>query len=523
MKVLPKKYLFLGLILILASLMFFKNAWVTEDAYINFRSVEQVIAGNGPIWNPHERVQVFTSPLWFWLLIMVRLVSENLFLVTIFLSYVLWLLTLFVFYRLAGSHKVFFIEFILLISSNAFFDYTSSGLENIMGYFLITLFISSFLKLFNDEKAPQLAQRILDQKKLTIISLIIFGLIICVRHDLLLLVLPAAVYIVWQNKKLFSLKKWLVIISVVLLPFALWSLFSTLYYGFPFPNTAYAKLGTQISRTQLINQGFIYFYSTITNDLITLLLISISIIYSLISPKKPILVINAGILLNFLYILSIGGDFMRGRFFSYAFLITALLMAIQIGARSGKIIRYAVILSVFLYSLFYPHTPLNSPIDYNNEQRPNGIADERGYFFRYLSFNKYVIAQFRNEQFPQYFLCEEGKKAPNLSISQNVGLYGYCAGLDKIIIDPLAITDPFLARIPVTGSWGIGHFYREIPEGYIESVAHDQPLIKDPQLNELYEDIALITKSEKLFSTDRLRTIVKMNLGRDVLMTENNY
>ena len=45
--------------------IFVKNAWVAEDAYIVFRSVEQLFAGNGPVWNPHERVQAFTSPLWF--------------------------------------------------------------------------------------------------------------------------------------------------------------------------------------------------------------------------------------------------------------------------------------------------------------------------------------------------------------------------------------------------------------------------------------------------------------------------
>ena len=52
--------------------VFIKNAWVTEDAYIIFRSVEQVFAGNGPVWNPHERVQAFTSPLWFGVLVLTR-------------------------------------------------------------------------------------------------------------------------------------------------------------------------------------------------------------------------------------------------------------------------------------------------------------------------------------------------------------------------------------------------------------------------------------------------------------------
>ena len=45
------------------SYVFAQNAWISEDAYITLRSVEQLMAGNGPRWNPHERVQVFTHPL----------------------------------------------------------------------------------------------------------------------------------------------------------------------------------------------------------------------------------------------------------------------------------------------------------------------------------------------------------------------------------------------------------------------------------------------------------------------------
>lgn len=502
----------LSILLIIASAIFFKNAWVTEDAYINFRSVEQVFAGNGPIWNPHERVQVFTSPLWFWTIVLVRYFSNNLFLNVIFLSYALFLLTLFVFYQFIKDIKVFSIGMLFLIISNSFFDFTSSGLENILGYFLITLMLMIYLQIFQEIDGIQISNSHNNEKFLTIASLIVFGLIICVRHDLLLLMLPPAIFIIWNQKKLFSLKKWLMIIAISLLPFTIWSVFSTFYYGFPFPNTAYAKLGTQISRPELFNQGLLYYYSTIQQDLITLLLILVLFVYSIINRNKTLLVINIGILFNFLYILSIGGDFMRGRFFSYAFLVTAFLLAIQVGKLKSKFLKTAIPVILIIYGVFYPHTPVNSPIDYFNDRRDYGIADERGYFFRYLSFNKYVLSRFRNESFPQHFLCEEGKNAPPLSISQNVGLYGYCASLDKIIIDPLALTDPFLARIPVSDNWQIGHFYREIPDGYIQSVALNQPLIKDPELNELYKEIVLITRNENLLSLERLRSIFRMNI-----------
>src|SRR5262245_42222194 len=44
------------------------RAWVTDDAYITFRVVQQLVAGHGPVFNAGERVQAYTHPLWFLLL-----------------------------------------------------------------------------------------------------------------------------------------------------------------------------------------------------------------------------------------------------------------------------------------------------------------------------------------------------------------------------------------------------------------------------------------------------------------------
>ena len=42
----------------------FERAWIGEDAFITFRSVDQFVNGNGLRWNPDERVQAYTHPLW---------------------------------------------------------------------------------------------------------------------------------------------------------------------------------------------------------------------------------------------------------------------------------------------------------------------------------------------------------------------------------------------------------------------------------------------------------------------------
>ena len=56
-------------------------------------------------------------------------------------------------------------------------------------------------------------------------------------------------------------------------------------------------------------------------------------------------------------------------------------------------------------------------------------------------------------------------------VQRGVGIRGYMAGTKKIIVDVMALGDPFLARLPlrdseVTGH--SGHFRRVLPDGYVE-------------------------------------------------------
>ena len=44
------------------------HRWTNDDAFINFRVVDQLLAGNGPVFNAGERVEAYTSALWLALL-----------------------------------------------------------------------------------------------------------------------------------------------------------------------------------------------------------------------------------------------------------------------------------------------------------------------------------------------------------------------------------------------------------------------------------------------------------------------
>ncbi len=53
----------------------YRLRWTFDDGFIYFRSVDQLLAGNGPVFNRGERVEAFTSPLWLAILTVGDLVS----------------------------------------------------------------------------------------------------------------------------------------------------------------------------------------------------------------------------------------------------------------------------------------------------------------------------------------------------------------------------------------------------------------------------------------------------------------
>jgi arabinofuranosyltransferase len=54
---------------IVVLIMGWQHRWIADDGFINFRYVDQIRHGNGPVFNAGERVEAFTSPLWLALLL----------------------------------------------------------------------------------------------------------------------------------------------------------------------------------------------------------------------------------------------------------------------------------------------------------------------------------------------------------------------------------------------------------------------------------------------------------------------
>lgn len=502
-----------------------KNAWVAEDAYIAFRSVEQFFSGNGLRWNPHERVQVFTSPLWFFVMSLIRAVSADVFLNAVIAGAILSIAAVLLAGKMIRDMWRWSLLIVLLLCSNAFFDYTTSGLENPLGYFLIVLFVYYYLQIFQADDSNRTKSR-------TLLKLaLVFGLISVCRHDLVTLVFPPAVFVFWAHWKGLTARERLYALGAGLSPILVWSIFSLIYYGFPFPNTAYAKLNTGLSKAAIVEQGFNYLYMSIRADTITLSVVFIAVASVLSSGKRHFEFIGYGILTNLFYIVFVGGDFMQGRFLSYGYLLSAVVMftcdtkkgvagmvTTKLKRRTRRPAAALVTIACILYAAFYPHTPVNSSLEYENYDIVLGVADERGFYFKMSSLWKYITEN-DEEYFPKHNFCSTGyrmSKSPvQHAVAKNVGYFAFWAGLDKIIVDTLALTDPLLARLPIqkSGQWRVGHYRRNVPDGYRESIAKNACELADPDLNEYYKKLVVLTQSDTLFSQERIRTILAMNLG----------
>jgi arabinofuranosyltransferase len=491
--------------------VFFKNAWICDDAYLNFRAVEQLFAGNGPNWNPHERVQVYTSPLWFWMLAVARLISADPFFFTIILSFVLVLLLSFFLYRQLSLFQAA-VAFFLLLGSNAFMDFSTSGLENILAALLLTVALIGTHKAIETAKKPQAKSNWLPMLAIAILP-------VC-RHDLLLFAAPLAFILLKYtgHNRTEALKRTLLLMS----PLLLWSLFSFVYYGVLFPNTAYAKIFTGIARSSLMAQGLQYCLVTLQQDPITMIVMLLAMVQAFRLKDPPGRALAVALLLNFAYIIWVGGDFMRGRFFTAAFISAVIYIVLHLekpgsswcsaGLCQGAVLVY------FVYIFLFPFTPVNTGLSYTNFNLNHGIADERGYYFDVCSLSAYLNTE-PDKIFPDFEWSHIGRQISQSDVNylENDfnGMLGYWAGTDKIIIDRLALADPFLARLPVADpqKWRIGHFKRQVPDKYRQSIEKRQNLFPEGQMQKLYELVSKAVRHKNLWSAERLSAMVRLNLG----------
>lgn len=514
----PTKFVGICMVLLFFLVIVFRTAWISDDACISFRTVDQFLNGNGLRWNASERVQTYTNPLMVFCMILLSFFTGEYYLTAMLfnIATAFAAVLIFIFGIAKAKWSRFALPMTILLLSKAFIDFATSGLENSLGYLLIACFYYCYLK-----------WEYFSRKQLLLLSFI-GCLSLLNRMDSILLLLPA----LFDAFVLRGEEKWWKNIlpgMIGIIPFLLWELFSLFYYGFLFPNTAYAKLNAGIPKSEYFRKGIIYYIDTLNRDPLTLLAIVLSIcicFYLFYRNKNRKMLYSAlGIILYCGYILRIGGDFMGGRFFSIV--VFASIIIISQIEMDFKICFMAI--SIFsIFSILQPKNNMSSGKEYNVRNWNNGISDERGWSYQNTGL---MNIEWKNGKLicSRHGGIDSAKRAINngekTALVGSIGFFGLTARDEIHIVDYLALGDAFLARLPAiyNPTWRVGHLKRQIPEGYLETVESGINQIADPQLAEYYDVLHNIISGE-LFSWERMEQIVKMNLGMyDHLINVERY
>jgi arabinofuranosyltransferase len=394
----------------------------------------------------------------------------------------------------------------LLLSSKAFIDYSTSGLENPLSHLLLALFYLHYFRSDDDTRGLRY-------------SALFAAFLVLNRMDLLLMVAPPLML----RARRVGWKSAIPGLLLGFVPLISWLLFSLIYYGFPFPNTAYAKLSTGISRFALIDQGLAYFVAFLRMDWLGLPIILASVGCALIARDHRLRAAGIALLLYLLYLLSIGGDFMNGRFFA-APLLVGVLLVVQRFAELRPQVAVGVAVGALALALINPYSSLRSGADYGSDWAAHPekyrdalthIADERGFYYPTAG----LLLAGSERYWPSHQYVKEAleirwQDRRQLVIWDSTGYRGYFAGPQVFILDRLALTDPLLSKLPayIQKDFYIGHFARLIPPGYVESLTQKQNRIEDEGLAKFYDDIRLITRGP-LFASGRWAAIWRTNLG----------
>jgi len=493
----------LFVVIMVFTLVLFITAWLHDDAYITFRTVDNFTHGYGLTWNISERVETFSNPLWMFLVSIPYFFTNEIYYSSIILSITVSVITILIFaFKISKTVIGAILGIGIFIFSKAFIDYSTSGLENPLTHLILAIFMVVFIKSKNN----------FTFKTLFLLSIITaFGIVN--RLDTFVLFLPCLIYAFLKLPKI----KGLYIIVIGLVPVIIWKGFALFYYGFPLPNTAYAKvLNTGISKLQLVQHGFYYFEDLISWHPLTFFIIMLGISIPFIIKEKPLIPITLGIILYLIFIIQMGGDYMTGRFFS-APLFVAVILITQCNFKSFKGIPLFVLSGIVIVTgIMAPHTPLSDEfLNPQVQSHSNGIGDSRGYLYHGTG----LLNNLDNVEIPRHDWAirgsEVGKRGVPLIIFKTIGMYGFYAGPQIHIVDPYGLGDPLISKLPIPKDqwWVIGHFTRTIPLGYMETLQSGENMIEDKCLAKYYDKLSIITKGD-LFDANRIQEIWKMNTGQ---------
>ncbi|MHB1534169.1 MAG: hypothetical protein ACYC1D_06065 [Acidimicrobiales bacterium] len=456
------------------------HRWAAEDAYIDFRIIHNLWAGYGPVFNPGERVEVFSDPLWLFCLAAVARVFR-------FVSLAWWAVIL----GLAGTAGGFVlggraaqrlaawrgwrpavpVGLLIAATVDGVWDFATSGLETGMIFaweglawwllvrclttrrgFVVTAFVSGLGPLIR----PDLAV-------FSLVDLVVLGAIIARTSD-------------GRNRR----RRWIPpAVAATGLPMA-YEIWRMAYFALAVPNTALAKS----AGASWWSQGYTYFRDFYTADYLWLaaavLVALVAWRLAQLARRRDWLLLAvlgaplAGGILDCLFVVRVGGDFMHARMLLPSFFALAMLAWVPLPERRSWATPGLVALVGFAAVCGADFRYLNQ-----GTIQANGIVDERLFWvsqsanlnpitlqdYRHaigVRLGRKVAAQAANVA-PGTYLVDLPGAAPVVVPAplagggpervvypyNNIGLFGVAAGPQVYIFDDLSLATPIGSHVVV--------------------------------------------------------------------------
>jgi len=494
------------------------EGWIGEDALITFRTIDNFINGYGLRWNVDERVQTYTHPLWLFVNTLPYAITKEVpwTLATVCLACSFGAYFVVARRLLARPRLLFFGLVLPLIASQTLVYYGTSGFETPLGFLLLALLAATLFPA--DREQPTRWGWIA----------VFAALAMTNRLDYALLVAPACVWAALAEWR--SVRWGRVVLGA--LPLLTWLAFAVLYYGFPVPNTAPAKLSDEIGVGEYVREGIIYTAEMFRWDPISVPILVAALFVAVAAARRVLAgsgdradgrlaALAAGIFLYGGYIVSIGGGFLSGRFWAPALFAGILvvvfgvegfleqLRAASAGPRravTAGVVLLLVAACVFGWGL--------APREGRGPILARSVAHYRlGWDFAWHETE--LAVQWTAAGIKQRTIAEEEPDVQRVVPFSVIGFMGLSAGPEVIVLDRYGLADPLMARLPIDPDeeWRIGHLKRAIPPGYREARRTGSTKRMPSGLKEYYDALRLIV-SGPIFDVERLKTIVGFNLGR---------
>lgn len=386
---------------------------VTDDAYISFRYLDNLLAGHGLVFNIGERVEGYTNLLWILLIAPWRAMGFSPEIVSLVLSLLaagmLFAGVYVLATRLTRHAGAGIAAVVLAASFPPLAHYATAGLETTLFAALIVL---AFARISVTGKpdlwvAGLLGAAVLTRPEGMMVGFIVYGIYGLLRG-------PAT-----PDKKVWASASLFLLFPIALTCWRLW------YYGDPLPNTFYAKATG--SGFELVRNGLGYLSHFVAGNFGWLLLPFAMLVFfppALRKLHNKVLVFTLGLVLlvHFVYVVKVGGDYLpMGRFILH---VSPLLISLSVlgmwhacRGRVGAVLALASGIAIAQNIAFY-----QSP-DYRSVQES-----------RFLDAEWKSLSSWLTSNYP-----------PNTVIAVNAaGAVPYLTGFKTI--DMLGLNDKHIAR-----------------------------------------------------------------------------